>query len=157
MIYVNISLYFENWWSFYTLLKFRYRADLLFWHFYLGLILFRARHRCENTFFLKTKWVSEILKRRRVYRCSMLIYQTKATLKGWYIYTLFIHFELNIYKEGLGGGMWLHCIFHVQCSSKSSNISDSYATHWKFSYSWLDMIEILWYVIWWLRKYLTDG
>lgn len=54
----------------------------------------------------------------------------KSYIEGLvYLYTFYSFRIKHIFKEGLGGGMWLHCIFHVQCSSKSSNISDSYATH----------------------------
>lgn len=46
----------------------------------------------------------------------------KSYIEGLvYLYT-FYSFELNIYKEGLGGGMWLLCIFHVQCSSTKGAI-----------------------------------
>lgn len=55
----------------------------------------------------------------------------KSYIEGLVYFYRFFSFRIkHFWKKG---GMGLHCILHVQFPSKSSTISDTYATHWKFS------------------------
>lgn len=140
---------------FFTLLKFRYRADLLFWHFYLCRILFRARHRCENTFyyilqdFLLNKMGFGDLKKKEGLSVLNAYLADKSYIEGLVYFYSFFSFRIkHFWKKG---GMGLHCIPHLPFPSKSSTISDTYATHWKFSCPRLVTVLIyfdMWYKGW---------